>query len=87
VDEDLGREIEGVLRAGQLPPIEVISTTLINDILDSESRFLLVLDDFQVIQDRFILQVLSNWKTRPNRFIWSCSPARSLSASGETTSQ
>ena len=60
VDANLGQEIEGVLRAGQLPPSEVISATLINDILRAqrvEGRFLLVLDDFQVIQDRFILQV------------------------------
>ena len=58
VDDNLGREIEGVLRSGQLPPVEAISTTLINDILELGGRFLLVLDDFQVIQDRFILQVL-----------------------------
>jgi len=58
VDENIGREIEGILRAGQLPPAEIISTTLINDILQVEQRFLLVLDDFQVIQDNFIMQVL-----------------------------
>ena len=58
VDESIGREIEGILRAGQLPPGEIISTTLINDILQVERRFLLILDDFQVIQDPFILQVL-----------------------------
>ncbi len=61
VDENLGREIEGVLRSGQLPSSEAISTTLINDILQVqrvEGRFLLILDDFQVIQDRFILEVL-----------------------------
>jgi LuxR family maltose regulon positive regulatory protein len=61
VDENLGREIEGVLRSGQLPSSEAISTTLINDILRAqrvEGRFLLILDDFHVIQDRFILQVL-----------------------------
>ncbi len=58
VDANLGREIEGVLRSGQLPPSDVISTTLINDMLELEGRFLLVLDDFHVIQDRFILHVL-----------------------------
>ena len=58
VDENLGREIQRVLRAGELPPAEVISTALINDILERRGRFLLVLDDFHVIQDRFILQVL-----------------------------
>ena len=63
VNENLGREIEGVLRAGQLPPSEIIITTLINDILELQGRFLLVLDDFQVIQDRFILQVLEQLVT------------------------
>jgi LuxR family maltose regulon positive regulatory protein len=58
VDENLGWEIDGILRAGQLPPGEIISTTLINDILALDTRFVLVLDDFQVIQDEQILQVL-----------------------------
>lgn len=58
VAEDIGREIMGVLRAGQLPPTEIISTTLINDILAAGSPFLIVLDDFQVIQDDIILSVL-----------------------------
>ncbi|MBN1992998.1 MAG: helix-turn-helix transcriptional regulator, partial [Anaerolineae bacterium] len=58
VEANLGRDIESVLRSGQLPPAEIISATLINDILKLAGRFLLVLDDFHVIQDRFILQVL-----------------------------
>jgi LuxR family maltose regulon positive regulatory protein len=60
VDTELGREIEGVLRSGQLPPAEIISTVLINNILELENRFLLVLDDFHVIQDLFIFQVLEH---------------------------
>lgn len=60
VDAHLGQEIEGVLRSGQLPPPEVISTTLCNDILEISDPFLLVLDDFHAIQDRSILQVLEN---------------------------
>jgi LuxR family maltose regulon positive regulatory protein len=62
VDARLGRDLEGALRSGQLPPCEVVSTTFINDILELEDgakgRFLLVMDDFQVIQDRFIVQVM-----------------------------
>ena len=58
VDENLGQEIEAVLRAGQLPPGDIISAALINDILEMDGRFLLVLDDFQLIQDEFILQVM-----------------------------
>jgi LuxR family maltose regulon positive regulatory protein len=60
IDASIGSEIEGVLRAGQLPPVEIIGTTLIGDMLQVESRFLLVLDDFQVIQDRYILHVLED---------------------------
>jgi LuxR family maltose regulon positive regulatory protein len=58
VDANIGGEIEGVLRAGQLPPAEIISTTLVNDILSLEDRFLVVLDDLQLIQDERILGVL-----------------------------
>jgi LuxR family maltose regulon positive regulatory protein len=60
VDQNIGHEIESVLRSGQLPPGEIISTVLINDILESSERFVLVLDDFQVIQERAILQVLES---------------------------
>jgi LuxR family maltose regulon positive regulatory protein len=58
MNEDIGREIEGVLRAGQLPPPEIISAALVNDILEMEKRSLLVLDDFHTIQDSSIMQVL-----------------------------
>ena len=58
VDEALGQEIEAVMRDGHLPPIEGIATTLINDILVLNKRFILVLDDVQVIEDNVILQVL-----------------------------
>jgi len=63
VDATLGQEIEGAIRSGQLPSSEIISTSLINDILALEGRFLLVLDDLHVIQDGFILQVLEQLVT------------------------
>jgi len=58
VDPRLGQEIEAVIRSGQLPTEEVITASLVNDILEMGKRFLLVLDDFHFIQDPFILQVL-----------------------------
>ena len=58
VKSNLGQEIEGVIHSGQLPPNEIVSAILINDLSACEDRFLLVLDDFHVIQDHFILQVL-----------------------------
>ena len=54
----VGEEIAALLAAGQLPPGDIISATLINDLLAAEHSFLLVLDDLHLIQDRFILQVL-----------------------------
>ncbi|MGE5222584.1 MAG: LuxR C-terminal-related transcriptional regulator [Omnitrophica WOR_2 bacterium] len=59
VDRNAGCEIEAVLHAGQLPPLSVIATSLINDITEMR-QFLLVLDDLQVIQDRGILEVLES---------------------------
>jgi len=58
VDPHMGQEIEAVIRSGQLPPDEVITASLVNDILEVGNRFLLVLDDFHLIQDPFILRVL-----------------------------
>lgn len=58
IDDNFGQEIAGVLRAGQLPPIEVVTSTLVDDLLEWDERFVLVLDDMQVLQDRFILAVL-----------------------------
>ncbi len=63
MEVDVGREIEGVLRSGQLPPVEIISTAIINSILKLEERFLLVLDDFHVIQNPYILQVIEQLLT------------------------
>lgn len=64
VDAHLGQELAGVLQSGQLPAADMISTSLINDILTVENRFLLVLDDFHLIQDSFILQVLETILTK-----------------------
>ncbi len=50
-------EVESVLRSGQIPPVEVIASAWVTDILAYPGRFLLVLDDFHLIQDRFILEV------------------------------
>jgi LuxR family maltose regulon positive regulatory protein len=63
VDAHLGREIESVIHSGQVPPEDVISTNLINDISALNDRFILILDDFHVIQDRFILKVLEKMIT------------------------
>lgn len=58
VHPELGRELEAVIRSGQMPDSKVVSASLINEMLTLESRFLLVLDDFHTLQDTFILDVL-----------------------------
>ncbi len=57
IDQGICLEIEAVLRAGQLPPAEILLSTLINDIQALEDSFLLIIDDFHVIQDKFTLQI------------------------------
>jgi LuxR family maltose regulon positive regulatory protein len=62
--QNLGLEIVGMLRTGQLPTPEALSTILINDLLQMESGqtpFVVVLDDFHVIQDRLILTVMEKF--------------------------
>ncbi len=70
-DENIGREMEQALRSGQLPPSESISTALINDLLQVASPFLLVLDDFHVIQNPTVLEVLEKLATNlpPSLFL------------------
>jgi LuxR family maltose regulon positive regulatory protein len=63
IEANLGQEIVGVIRAGQLPPAEIISAALVNGILALSDRFLLIIDDVHLIEDRFILQVLDQLVT------------------------
>lgn len=65
VNPAIGREIDGVLRAGSLPSAGIILTTISNDILDLDQPFVLVLDDFQVIQDPLILRVMEQLAAGP----------------------
>ncbi len=57
VDGKAGQEIEGPLQSVQLPPLEPLLTSLLNDIAKMP-RFLLVLDDFQVIREGAILKAM-----------------------------
>ncbi len=60
VDKALGRELGSVLESGQLPPAEVIAAILTNSILQTPASFMLVLDDFHVIQNAVIVDVLES---------------------------
>jgi LuxR family maltose regulon positive regulatory protein len=65
VNGSLGQETEALLKSGQVPSSEFISFTLINEILEWGTPFVLVLDDLHVIQDPIILQVLENLVSNP----------------------
>ena len=65
VNANIGREIESVLQTVQLPPSPIIAINLINDISAGDVPFILVLDDFQVIQDQAILEVLETLLANP----------------------
>jgi LuxR family transcriptional regulator, maltose regulon positive regulatory protein len=58
VDPSLVVDLHQVISLGELPPTEIITGHLINAIMDLPDRFLVVLDDFQVINDSTILQFL-----------------------------
>lgn len=58
VDAALGYGLDGILRAGQLPAPEIISTMLINNILSFKHELVVVLDDVQVLQESAILNAL-----------------------------
>lgn len=57
-DETIGVELMTLLEANQLPPRETLIALLTEDLLASETSLVCVLDDFQSIQDSFILDIL-----------------------------
>jgi len=63
-----------VLRSGSFRR-QVITTVLANDLQTWAGRCVLVLDDFHVIQDRAILEVLEKLVANlPASLHWCCSP-------------
>jgi len=75
-DPAVGAELTPVLRTGQLPPIDVLATTLLNDLAASEAAgprpLVCVLDDFHVIQDPAILAVLQGLLAHPSTGLHLC---------------
>ena len=65
VEPSLGRELAGILGSGALPPPEVISTALDQDLARLAGRLILALDDFQHVQEPVILQVISRLAANP----------------------
>ena len=61
----IGAELTPALRAGQLPPPAVLTTTLLNDLV-AAMPIVCVLDDFHVIQDKAILSILGDLLAHPS---------------------
>jgi len=59
VDESIGKELTHALQARQLPPLEALVASLVNDITEVGSPFLCVFDDFQMLQDKAICDGLN----------------------------
>jgi LuxR family transcriptional regulator, maltose regulon positive regulatory protein len=55
----IGAGISGALQAPQPPPIEAILTALLNDITTVPNHFVLVLDDYHVIDGQMVDQALT----------------------------
>ena len=56
-----GAEVFAALQAGQVPPLEVLVTALVNELLVWDAPHVLVLDDFQHIQNQFSLDLLNQF--------------------------
>ena len=59
VDADIGVEITGLRHSGQVLAAEPVLTSLINDIARSGKEFILVLDDYHVIEERPVHEALA----------------------------
>jgi LuxR family maltose regulon positive regulatory protein len=58
INPDVGVDIESTLEPGAAPPIENLLTALVNDITASATRFVLILDDYHIIQEIKVHQAL-----------------------------
>ena len=59
IEADIGEGVLGALQTPQPPPTEAILTTLLNEITTIEEDFVLVLDDYHVIDARLIDEALA----------------------------
>jgi LuxR family transcriptional regulator, maltose regulon positive regulatory protein len=55
----IGKGVLGVLQSSQLPPLDSIVTTLLNDITTIRDPFILVLDDYHLLDAQPVDQVLT----------------------------
>jgi LuxR family maltose regulon positive regulatory protein len=59
IEPDLGKGTLSILRSPQLPPVEGILTTLLNEITTRPDQIVLVLDDYHMIESQSIHTALA----------------------------
>jgi len=59
IEPNIGAGMLGALKNPQLPPIELVMTTLLNEITSLPDNFILVLDDYHVIDSNPVDQALT----------------------------
>lgn len=59
IEASIGAGVLGALRSSQLPPLEPILTALLNDLTTLSDSFVLVLDDYHVLDAQPVDQVLT----------------------------
>ena len=59
INAGIGSEVLEIIQASQLPPIESILTTLLNEISTIPNEFILVLDDYHLIDARLVDDTLT----------------------------
>ena len=62
---DAMQETGALLNAGTLPPFDVIFNSFINEICNIEQDFILVLDDFQMLNDKEVFRFFDQWLRFP----------------------
>jgi len=59
IEPDLGTELSGILQSPQPPPTEMVLTILLNEVTALPNRFVLVLDDYHVIDSKPVDRALT----------------------------
>ncbi|MBK8464220.1 MAG: hypothetical protein IPL32_00175 [Chloracidobacterium sp.] len=59
VDESLGQRSSALLQASHIAPLKVVITSLINEISEYESEFVLAFDDYHVIHEHSIHEAMT----------------------------
>lgn len=58
IDKSLGFNLQNILDSGQILPAQSFGSIILKDIHNFNRHFILVLDDFHIIQENFILEFL-----------------------------